>query len=295
MSGQSNRFTNISCGINSDQTNLNKHSITHANSIKAFSVIELLVVISIISLLMGIMVPALVTSRAQSKQLVCRSNLRQLLLANIGYAGENDGSYIHAALDIFGDNKHRWYGVRDNINKPFDSAKGPLASYLGQSRIKCTTKVNFVNLNPSEFDYDQGSGGYGYNMIYIGSSIWTDGYEDQSCKSTAKETNIRRPAQTLMFADTAMAKLGHYHYIEYPFAEPRYFVVNGEPVVDSGWNPSPSIHFRHRGQANVGWADGHVSSEKMGRYDGINYGGVRPADMDLGWFEPMDNTSFDLK
>ena len=70
---------------------------------------------------------------------------------------------------------------------------------------------------------------------------------------------------------------------------------NGEAVIDYGWDPSPSIHFRHRGQANVGWADGHVSSEKMGKYDGINDDGVRPTDMDLGWFEPMDNTSFDLK
>jgi hypothetical protein len=67
-----------------------------------------------------------------------------------------------------------------------------------------------------------------------------------------------------MFADTAMAKSGF--YIEYSFAEPRYFVV-----------------------------DGHVSSEKMGNYDGINPDGVSPSDMDLGWFEPMDNTLFDLK
>ncbi len=84
-------------------------------------------------------------------------------------------------------------------------------------------------------------------------------------------------------------------YIEYSFVESRYFVVNGEPVTDSGWDPSPSVHFRHRGQANVGWADGHVSFEKMGKYDGINDDETRPTDMDLGWFAPMDNTSFDLK
>ena len=149
MSGLFDGFINLACGINSDQTNSNKHSITITNNIKAFSLIELLVVISIISLLMGIVMSALVTSRAKSKQLVCRSNLRQLLLANIGYASENDGSYVHAASDIFADNKHRWYGIRDNINKPFDSAKGPLASYWGRSCIKCPTKVNFISLNPS--------------------------------------------------------------------------------------------------------------------------------------------------
>ena len=293
MNGQSNELSNIPCETNSSQTKFNKRNTISTENRKAFTIIELLVVISVISLLMGILMSALIAARAQSKQIACRSNLRQLLLANIGYASENDGSYVHAALDIFGDNKHRWYGVRDNINKPFDSAKSPLASYLGRSCIKCPTMVNFINQNPSESDYDEGSGGYGYNMIYIGSSIWRDGYEDQSCKTTAKETSIRRSAQALMFADTAMAKTGF--YIEYSFAEPRYFVVNGEAVVDSGWDPSPSIHFRHRGQANVGWADGHVSSEKMGKYDGINDDGTRPTDLDLGWFEPMDNTQFDLK
>lgn len=293
MSGRSRGFSNVSCGINSNRITLNKHSMITANNITAFSLIELLVVISIISLLLSILMPALTAIKAQSKQLVCRSNLRQLLLANIDYAGRNNGSYVHAALDIFSDNKHRWYGVRDDTDKPFDSAKGPLASHLGQIYIECPTKVNFTNLGPSEYDHDEGSGGYGYNMIYIGSRIWKDGQEDRSCKTTAKETNIRRPTQTLMFADTAMAKTGF--YIEYSFAEPRYFVVDGEPVIDSGWDPSPSIHFRHRGRANVGWADGHVSSKKMGKYDGINDDGTRPATMDLGWFEPMDNSLFDLK
>ena len=96
-----------------------------------------------------------------------------------------------------------------------------------------------------------------------------------------------------MFADTAMAK-PNYH-MEYSFAEPRYFVLNGIPVTTSGWNPSPSIHFRHRGLANIGWADGHVTSEKMARYDGTNFDGLKPANMDLGWFEPLDNSLFDLK
>jgi prepilin-type N-terminal cleavage/methylation domain-containing protein/prepilin-type processing-associated H-X9-DG protein len=293
MSGQSDGFTCRACGIDSDWANSNKHSVATTNSIKAFSLIELIVVISIISLLIGIVMPVVITSRAQGKQLVCRSNLRQLLLANTGFAGDNDGSYVHAALDIFRGNKHRWYGVRDSIDEPFDTANGPLAPYLGRICIKCTTKVNFTSVKPSDSDYDEGSGGYGYNMTYIGSSIWKDGYEDQSCKIAAKQTNIRQPAKTLMFADTAMSKFGT--YIEYSFAEPRYFVVSGEAVVDSGWDPSPSIHFKHRGKANIGWVDGHLSSEKMGRYDGINDDGTRPAAMNLGWFEPMDNTLFDLK
>jgi len=262
-------------------------------SINAFSLVELLVVISIISLLMGILMSVLATSRAKSNQIICRQNLRQLLLANTGYAGDNNSSYVCGGVDVFRDNKHRWYGKRSDISEPFVPSRGPLASYLRGSFLKCPVKVNFKSLDPSDPDYDQGSGGYGYNMTYIGSKIWTNGYEDSSCKTTAKQTDIRQPSQTLMFSDAAMSKTGY--YIEYSFAEPRYFVVDGKSVIDSGWNPSPSIHFRHRGQANIGWADGHVSSKKMGRYGGVNNDGTRPANMDLGWFEPMDNTRFDLK
>jgi len=60
----------------------------------AFTLVELLVVIAIIALLMGVLMPALVAARAQGKAVVCRSNLRQLALANIGYATENDGYYV---------------------------------------------------------------------------------------------------------------------------------------------------------------------------------------------------------
>ena len=101
---------------------------------------------------------------------------------------------------------------------------------------------------------------------------------------------------TLNHSLCAMATKKTYgFYIEYSFAEPRYFVVSGEPVISSGWQPRPSIHFRHLGRANIGWVDGHIGSEKMTEYNGLNEDGLRPIDMDLGWFEPIDNSSFDLK
>ena len=68
---------------------------------KAFTLMELLVVISIIALLMGILMPSLATAKAQAKAVVCRSNMRQLLLANFGYSLENDGYYVAAAKDMY--------------------------------------------------------------------------------------------------------------------------------------------------------------------------------------------------
>jgi prepilin-type N-terminal cleavage/methylation domain-containing protein len=62
---------------------------------RAFSLIELVVVISIISLLLGILMPALSRSRALTKQAVCQSRLRQWGLAFETYAASNSGYYPH--------------------------------------------------------------------------------------------------------------------------------------------------------------------------------------------------------
>ena len=61
----------------------------------AFSLVELLVVISIISLLMSIILPALERSKSIAKQTVCQSRLRQWGLAFEAYSTENDGFYPH--------------------------------------------------------------------------------------------------------------------------------------------------------------------------------------------------------
>lgn len=54
-----------------------------------FTLLELLVVISIIALLMGLFLPALRQAREQSKQLVCRKNLTNIWRGVIVYAMEN--------------------------------------------------------------------------------------------------------------------------------------------------------------------------------------------------------------
>jgi prepilin-type N-terminal cleavage/methylation domain-containing protein len=59
------------------------------------TLVELLVVISIVSLLMGILIPALRRARSLAQQVVCQSRLRQWGLAFEVYAGQNDNFYPH--------------------------------------------------------------------------------------------------------------------------------------------------------------------------------------------------------
>ncbi|PKL42455.1 MAG: hypothetical protein CVV39_08920 [Planctomycetes bacterium HGW-Planctomycetes-1] len=269
-----------------------------------FSLIELLVVMAIIALLMGVLIPALGAARSQVRAVVCKSNLHQLALANTGYAIENDGFYVLAAEDMWlsvsgmrGYGGYcRWHGVRIIANEPFGPLKGPLVKYLAGGKIKeCPAKLNFAK------GFEKGCGGYGYNMVYVGSRSWcgeivTIGGQKKAFGSSTNIVEIRHPSATLMFADTAFYN-SNKQLIEYSFAEPPFYIFNGEPETSGkifGF-PFPSIHFRHNCRANVGWVDGHITSEAMNDFNIVFYDGINSSDVMLGWFGPLDNSLFDLK
>ncbi len=58
-----------------------------------FTLIELLVVVSIVALLISLLLPALSQARAWSRQTVCQSNVRQMLMALHIYSDEHDGYF----------------------------------------------------------------------------------------------------------------------------------------------------------------------------------------------------------
>ncbi len=76
---------------------MNRWSVTH--KARAFTLVELLVVIGIVSTLVAILLPALTKARQAAQTTACASNVRQIGLAAIMYATQNRGNLPYEFVD----------------------------------------------------------------------------------------------------------------------------------------------------------------------------------------------------
>ena len=85
-----------------------------------FTLIELLVVIAIIALLIGILLPALGSARSSAVELVCRTRMRELSLANFMYATDNRDRTMPATPIVIGRDSFGFLSVTKNWAYTFE-------------------------------------------------------------------------------------------------------------------------------------------------------------------------------
>src|SRR5690349_17987877 len=71
------------------------------NQRRAFTLVELLVVIGIIAVLIGVLLPALNKARENANRTACLSNMHQLTTGWMMYANENHGALVFSETSDF--------------------------------------------------------------------------------------------------------------------------------------------------------------------------------------------------
>ena len=107
--------------------------------LKGFTLIELLVVVAVIAVLMAILMPALQKAREQGKRASCLSNLKQLQLAWMMYADDNDGKIVNGSASWNGRGENPWAWIPSIHSSPTSARReferGALYEYATTPKI----------------------------------------------------------------------------------------------------------------------------------------------------------------
>jgi prepilin-type N-terminal cleavage/methylation domain-containing protein/prepilin-type processing-associated H-X9-DG protein len=218
---------------------------------RAFTIVELIVVMGIISVLLGLLLPALSGVKAASRQLLCQSNLRQMGLAAQKYAALWDTYPAAIRYEEVEGEIHviAW----DWVTKLSDGdliSPGPLWGMTDDPNRVMQCPAYF---GPSNFEGDPFTG-YNYNTSYIGGEAVNQiGWE--AVRRGVPPHACRRAAQCAIFG------CGRYSGGANKFMR--------APLSPNGW-PLMQIYaggqaFYYNGQTNVAYIDGHVAAVSQPR------------------------------
>jgi prepilin-type N-terminal cleavage/methylation domain-containing protein len=262
------------------QTNIRHLCRPRLPSRRAFTLIELLVVIAIIAILAGLLLPVLAKAKIKTLAIGCMNNTRQIALAWISYAHDNNDSLLNAGL---------WLGYSDvgaNSPTPTDRTNtifmrtSAIASYLGGNVgvFRCPGDPRMAYGQPVVRSVSA-NGFIGEDSSWVWNGIWTRYLKMSQMVQPG-------PANTFIILDESAASIND-----------EFFA----PAMD-GYDPRLPNSFRfgdvpatyHNMAGSFSFADGHSEIHKWRdvRTAKAGLGAASPGNLDVDWL--MSKSSYKI-
>ncbi len=257
---------------------------------RGFTLIELLVVIAIIALLMAIIMPSLRAAKELASGAVCVSNQKQLCLAWVAYASDND-NYLVGGSNYYSGTRgtpYRWveyplFSDKDNpeVNPRPSSAQytlqyrlngiraGKLFPYTGDEDLyHCPGDRNITKPEPEAVFRSYSITGLMNSELFVNRRVSGDIYSPiatyysliTSPGGTAKQayvvvkmTEIRAPGNKFVFVEEDVTQVNQY------VNEGGFALLAYSPPAFQ-WLDGPADY--HNGSSTVGFADGHAERHR---------------------------------